>query len=245
LLGCALQGCGGSDDSGDAAGTATGRPDGTPPAADGGTPAAGNGGTPAAADPDTSAGAAIGDADDPANRAPTIAGTPPPSVLQGASYAFEPAAADADGNTLTFDIVNRPAWATFDTETGSLQGTPGPQDVGMFADIAISVSDGVVTTELPAFDIAVLAVASGSARLTWTPPTLNDNGSPLTNLAGYKVYWGTTPDNYPSSATVMNPGVSTYVVENLSPNTYHFVVTAINSAGLESDYSSPWQKTIQ
>jgi hypothetical protein len=244
LLGCALQGCGGGDDSGDAAGTATSRPGGTPAAADAGTPAAADPGT-AAADAGTSGGAASGDSDAAANRAPTIAGTPSPSVLQGASYAFEPAAADADGNTLTFNIVNRPAWATFDTETGSLQGTPGPQDVGMFADIAISVSDGIVTAELAAFDIAVLAAASGSARLTWTPPTLNDNGSPLTNLAGYKVYWGTTPDSYPSSATVMNPGVSTYVVENLSPNTYHFVVTAINSAGLESDYSSSWQKTVQ
>ena len=70
------------------------------------------------------------------------------------------------------------------------------------------------------------AVATGSATLSWNPPTTNTDGSPLTNLAGYKVYWGTTPGNYSSSATIMNPGIATYVVESLTPNTYYFAVTA-------------------
>jgi hypothetical protein len=122
------------------------------------------------------------------NGLPVISGTPPTSVTVGAPYAFQPTASDPDGNALTFSIANLPPWATFDTATGRLQGTPAASHVGSYANIAIAVSDGTATASLPAFSIAVLAVASGSATLTWTPPTTNSDGSPLTNLAAYRVH---------------------------------------------------------
>ena len=180
-----------------------------------------------------------------ANRPPTISGTPATSVLQGAAYSFQPTAADPDGNALTFSIVNRPAWASFDTATGRLSGTPGAANVGTTTGIVISVSDGTASTSLGTFSIAVQAVATGSATLTWLPPTTNTNGTPLTNLAGFKVYWGTSPGNYTSSVTVMNPGLATYVVGSLTPNTYYFTVTALNSSGAESVFSNAASKTIQ
>ena len=178
------------------------------------------------------------------NRAPTISGAPATSVLQGTAYSFQPTAGDADGDTLTFSIVNRPAWATFDVATGRLQGTPGPATVGTTTGIVIAVSDGKASASLAAFGITVQAVATGSATLTWLPPTTNVDGTPLTNLAGYKVYWGTTPGNYSSSATIMNPGLTRYVVENLTPNTYYFAVKAVNGAGTESVFSNSASKTI-
>ena len=178
------------------------------------------------------------------NRAPTISGTPVTSVLQGTPYSFQPTAADADGNPLTFSITNRPAWATFSATTGRLQGTPGPADVGTTTGIVIGVSDGTASASLGAFNISVQAVASGSATLSWQPPTTNTDGSPLTNLAGYRVYWGTTAGNYPNSVTINNPGVATYVVESLTPNTYHFAVKAFNSTGVESVFSNGASKTI-
>ena len=179
------------------------------------------------------------------NRPPTISGTPTTSVLQGTPYSFAPAASDPDGNPLTFAIVNRPTWATFDTQTGRLQGTPGATHVGTTAGIVITVSDGSASASLPAFSIAVQAIAFGSATLTWMPPTTNTDGSPLTNLAGYRIHWGTTPGNYSSSVTVMNAGLTSYVVESLTPNTYYFSVTAINSSGAESGFSNTASKTIQ
>jgi len=179
------------------------------------------------------------------NRPPTISGTPTTSVLQGVAYSFQPTATDPDGNTLTFSIANRPAWASFDTATGRLTGTPGAANVGTTSGIAISVSDGAASVSLPAFSIAVQAVANGSATLSWLPPTTNTDGSPLTNLAGYKIYWGTAPGNYSSSATVMNAGLTAYVVTNLTPNTYYFAVKAVNSTGTESVFSNPASKTIQ
>ena len=179
------------------------------------------------------------------NRSPTISGTPTTSVLQGTAYSFQPTASDPDGNTLTFSITNRPAWASFDAATGRLTGTPGAADVGTTTGIVISVSDGAASAALAAFNISVQAVASGSATLSWLPPTTNTDGTPLTNLAGYKIYWGTAPGNYTSSVTIMNPGLATYVVGNLTPNTYYFAVTALNSGGTESVFSNAASKRIQ
>ena len=84
-----------------------------------------------------------------------ISGTPPTSVTQGTAYSFQPTASDPDGNPLTFSITNRPSWATFSTTTGRLQGTPTASNVGTISNIAISVSDGQATAQLPAFAIVV------------------------------------------------------------------------------------------
>lgn len=180
------------------------------------------------------------------NQPPTISGSPPSSAVQGSVYSFTPTANDPDGDTLTFSITNMPTWATFSTSTGQLQGTPGVGDVGMTTSgIVITVSDGTASASLAPFDVTVQAVATGSATLSWTSPTQNDDGSPLTDLAGFKVYWGTSEGSYPNSVTLDNPGLTTYVVDNLiSGNTYFFVTTAFNSTGDESNYSNVASKTI-
>jgi hypothetical protein len=179
-----------------------------------------------------------------ANRAPLISGTPATSVMQGTAYSFQPTASDPEGNALTYSITNAPSWATFSTTTGRLQGIPGAGHVGTYSNIVIRVSDGTATASLPAFSITVLAVAGGSATLSWTPPTTNTDGSALTNLAGYRVRWGTSAGNYTSSVTLNNPGLSSYVVGSLVSGTYYFVVTALNSAGVESQFSNMASKTI-
>jgi hypothetical protein len=85
--------------------------------------------------------------------------------------------------------------------------------------------------------VNVNQVGFGSVTLAWTPPTQNEDGSPLTDLAAYRIYYGNEPGNYQTSIHVDNPGLVMYVVENLTPNTYYFVMTAINSSGEESRYS--------
>ena len=179
------------------------------------------------------------------NHAPVISGTPKTSVMENAAYSFTPTASDADNDTLTFSIANKPPWAQFNTATGALTGTPTAADVGTTSGIVISVSDGKVGTPLAAFSIAVVATATGSATLTWNPPTTNTDGSSLTDLTGYRIYWGTTQGTYPNSVTVNSPGISSYVVSNLVAGTYFFVVTSLNSAGVESTYSTSASKTIQ
>ncbi|HVY64859.1 MAG TPA: putative Ig domain-containing protein [Gammaproteobacteria bacterium] len=179
------------------------------------------------------------------NAPPTLSGTPATSVMQGTLYSFQPTASDANGDSLVLSIANRPSWATFSAATGLLQGTPGAGDVGTTTGIVISVSDGVATASIGPFNIAVQAVASGSVTLTWQPPTQNTDGSSLTDLAGYKIYWGTKLGTYPNVVAVANPGITSYVVQNLVPNTYYFVMTAVSSGGAESAYSDSVSKTIQ
>jgi hypothetical protein len=182
----------------------------------------------------------------PANRAPVISGTPLTQVLSGSSYSFTPTASDPDGDTLTFTISNSPSWATtFNTATGRLSGTPTAADVGTYTNVVIRVSDGQATTSLPAFGITVTAVATGSATLSWTPPTQNTDGSPLTNLAGYRIYWGRSQGNYTNSTTLNNSGLTSYVVDQLTPGTWFFVATSLNSQGAESSFSNSASKTIQ
>jgi hypothetical protein len=178
------------------------------------------------------------------NTPPTIGGNPASSVVAGSPYGFTPSANDDDGDTLTFLIENQPSWTNFSPSTGQLSGTPGAGDVGTYTNIRIGVSDGEDTVNLPVFAIAVEAIALGSATLSWDAPTTNDDGSPLTNLAGFRVRWGQSSGNYSSSQTIMNPGLTTYVIENLANGTHYFVVTAINSTDMESDYSNEASKTI-
>jgi hypothetical protein len=178
------------------------------------------------------------------NRAPTISGTPLTSVMQGTAYSFTPTGADADGNTLTFSVANLPPWASFNSSTGRVSGTPTAGQVGTYSNITISVSDGTASASLAAFSIQVVGTATGSATLSWTPPTQNTDGSPLTNLAGYKVYWGTAQGSYSNSVTVSNPGLATYVVDQLTPATWYFTVTAINAAGVESGFSNVASKQV-
>jgi hypothetical protein len=182
----------------------------------------------------------------PPNRPPTISGSPTTAVTVGTAYSFTPVSGDPDGDTLTFSVTNLPAWASFDPTTGRLWGTPAAQHVGTTSGIVITADDGrQATSSLAAFSVTVQAVAIGSATVTWVPPTLNTDGSPLNDLAGYKVYWGTSVGNYPNSTTLNNPGLTSYVVSNLAPGTYYFVATAFNSNGVESTFSGVGSKTIQ
>jgi len=178
------------------------------------------------------------------NQAPVIAGTPGGTVTAGNAYQFRPSAMDPDGDTLTFRIVNRPSWATFSSATGELSGTPAGSAIGTYANIQISVSDGQATASLPAFGIAVEQSSTGTATLSWEPPTQRTDGTPLTDLAGYRIAYGNTPDRLGQEVTLNNPGVTSYVVENLSQGTWYFAMTAFDASGAESDYSSVGSKTI-
>ena len=172
------------------------------------------------------------------NSAPTISGTPPTTIKISELYSFAPLASDADSDNLTFSIQNMPRWASFDNNTGNLSGMPNPGDEGTYDNIDISVSDGSLFASLPMFSITVSQVGLGSVTLSWSPPTQNDDGSVLTDLTAYKFYYGTASGTYPNSIRIDNPGIASYVVENLTPNTYFFVATAINSSGVESRFSN-------
>jgi hypothetical protein len=175
---------------------------------------------------------------------PAISGSPATSVVAGQRYSFQPSASDSNSSGLTFSIQNTPSWATFDSATGQLSGTPTAAEVGTYANIIISVSDGTSQAALPAFSIAVTEAGSGSATLSWTAPTENTNGTPLTDLAGYWIDYGTSADSLTEKVQIDNPGLVTYVVSNLSPGTWYFSITAYTTANMQSAPSEVASHTV-
>ncbi len=181
----------------------------------------------------------------PGNSPPQISGTPTPSLNFGSAYLFTPNASDPDGDTLSFDVANLPIWAGFDASNGRISGTPLLGHVGTYINIAITVSDGIADATLGPFTVTVNAVSNGSVTLNWTAPSENEDGTPLVDLAGYRIYWGQAPGNYPNSETINNASISTYVVDNLAPGTYEFVATSFNAFGVESAFSNSITKVVQ
>lgn len=95
-------------------------------------------------------------------------------------------------------------------------------------------SQGSTTQGSTVLTPPVKIVSTGTATLDWTPPTENSDGTALTNLAGYTVYYGTSPDALTESIKVTNPGLTAYTVSNLTSGTWYFAVTAYSTAGVES-----------
>lgn len=283
--------------------------------------------------------------DAPANRVPTISGTPPSSVAAGQAYSFTPTAADADGDALTFSIQNKPSWASLNTSTGALTGTPTVANT-THSNIRITVSDGKSSASTNTFSITVTAAPSppsgptltysatpggtyaalagatisgsvnvrlsdcstgpwtfsvdgstvnterscpfalvddnqlydtrtlsngthtvravgqstvtatftvsngappltGSATLNWHAPTKNTDGSTLINLAGFRILYGPSPSALTQSIDIANPGLATYVVQNLTGGPWYFTVRGYNASGAESGNSNVGSKTIQ
>lgn len=178
------------------------------------------------------------------NAAPQISGAPAGSVMAGQAYSFTPSAADPDGDLLSFQAQNLPAWLALDPATGRLHGTPSGAFVGSYANIILTVGDGRATAQLPPFAITVAAApasvddapsGSGSAVVYWTPPDRNVDGTALSDLAGYRVYWSQNPNNLVRHQDMAWAGYLWAYITDLGPGTWYFSIRAYNSAGVESD----------
>jgi len=121
--------------------------------------------------------------DIPVNNAPDIDGVPASSVNEDNFYNFTPVTTDPDDDILIFSVSNLPQWATFDTESGTISGTPTASDIGYYGDIIISVYDGEATALLSGFSIQVLT----ALNIVELNPLLNE-------ISGYSIFMGTTPD---------------------------------------------------
>jgi hypothetical protein len=165
--------------------------------------------------------------------------------MYGVMYEFVPNASDADGDTLSFAVQNKPKWAGFVSSTGKLHGQPTLADVGEYNGIVVSVSDNTNSVSLPAFTISVTETALGTVTLSWVAPTENSDGTPLMDLAGYKLYYRKNSGSYIQAVQLDNPSITTYVVEELSPATYYFAATSLNTSGVESSFSAEVERTVQ
>lgn len=177
----------------------------------------------------------------------TISETPATTAVIGQFYSFTSTVVASAGFSLTCAEAQMPFWATFSTAKGTLSGTPTGSAV-TDANIVVSVSNGSQNAALPAFSVTVdapVTTPAGSAILSWQKPTENTNESPLTNLAGFIVRYGTNAGASSSQIFVSSPNATSAQIENLTPGTWYFEVAAINTADVESPFSSVASTTIQ
>lgn len=165
------------------------------------------------------------------------------TVLVGRELRVRPSASDPEGKSLTFSVANRPAWVSFDPRTGEISGTPRDADVGTCENVRITASDGQSEAYVT-FSITVTQAAAGRATLSWEAPSQRTDGTPLTDLAGFRVYFGNSPHDLRYVTEVKDPGARSWVIENLTPATWYFAATAFDASGAESDRSNTASKTV-
>jgi hypothetical protein len=166
-------------------------------------------------------------------------GGPPFAAVVGQPYMFQLTTRDPSGARIALASQNKPDWLTFDRVNGLLFGTPGPEDVGAYPNFRLGATNGYSSVWVP-FRITVQPSSqtpTGSATLSWLPPTQNTDGSVLTDLAGYRIYFGLTPDSLDQSVQITNAGISAYVIDGLAPGTWYFAVSAYDASGAESTLS--------
>jgi hypothetical protein len=181
------------------------------------------------------------------NRAPTITTDSSAVARVGETYDYQPVATDPDGDTLRFTANNLPPWASMDPNTGRITGTPGENDLGEYEAITIVVADVSGQTESNPFTITVVddtPVATGVASLRWEMPPSKVDGSPLDDLAGYRILYGRTADDLDRSVLISSPTTTSYQFATLSPGIWYFAVVAVNAGGLEGPATTPAQKSI-
>ena len=100
---------------------------------------------------------------------------------------------------------------------------------------------GKAAARAPALDCAA---GTGTATVTWQRPSANLDDSPLRDLAGYVIRYGTSPQSLPCRAAVKDATATKYVVERLDVGTWYFAVAAVNREGVESPASDVVSKTI-
>lgn len=180
---------------------------------------------------------------------PTISGTPSATATVGVAYSFTPTASEPDGDPLSFSVTNKPAWASFSIATGTISGTPTAANVGTYSNIVISTTTGHASASLAPFSVVVqqpaAAGSTGAVTISWTPPTQNTDGSTLTDLAGYNIYYGTSQTSLTQVVNIANPGLATYVLSSLAAATYYFALTSVNASGIESPRSAVVSAIVQ
>ncbi|MCM8920729.1 MAG: putative Ig domain-containing protein [Candidatus Thiodiazotropha sp.] len=186
----------------------------------------------------------------PVNQVPVIGGTPASAVDAGDAYRFSPTATDGDTDTLSFSVANLPNWADFNTQNGTVSGSPTDQDVGNYNNIQITVSDGTDSATLTAFTISVnpvvVAQTTGSMSLRWTAPTTRTDGSSLSlaDIKGYCIYVGTTRDNLQMQVELAEGDLTSYILDNLELGEYYVAVSVFDQQDIMSSYSNIVLKSV-
>ena len=158
------------------------------------------------------------------------------AVLGSLGVALAGCGADESGSSTA---------ATSTTSTSTTGSNPQTAaDSGTSTSGSSTTSGSTTTTGSAGSTPPSTPVAGTSVTLGWVAPTENSNGTPITDLAGYKIHYGTASENYTKVVAVSNPSLSRYVLDSLESGTYFLAITAYNSKGIESTLSGEISATL-
>ena len=145
---------------------------------------------------------------------------------------------NANKTSATGSLVPVLTWSTNPTAksctaSGGWSGTKAANGTQTLASISASTNYTLTCTW-----------GAGTANVSWTAPTTNTNGSVLTNLARFKVVYGTSSTALTSSSIVDDVTRRSTSISSLSPGTWYFAVRAVNTTGTESANSSVTSKVV-
>jgi len=132
---------------------------------------------------------------------------------------------------------------------GTASGTSSWQTSGIALElgenvITVTAEDGLGATRTRRITVNRESGETGSATLSWAAPTTRTDGTPLDDLAGYTILYGRMPGVYDYTIDIDNPGVLSYVVENLVSGEWYFSLVAVDANGVESDRSNEVTRSI-
>ena len=145
---------------------------------------------------------------------------------------------DADALTYHWEQISGDAVSLTEDDKDYLAFTTTENDTLAF-NVTATDSEGIEYTDT--INVTVLPIdesTQGSVQISWNAPTENEDGSSLTNLAGYKIYYGQSEVALDISVLINDSQQTTYKINNLEyDHTYFFCVAARNTQGLESECS--------
>jgi len=185
---------------------------------------------------------------------PAISNNAPPTIViaavedaqVGATFDYQPVAQDPESDTLRFTAVNLPTWASLDSTSGRISGTPGSNDAGLYESISITVADATHKVVTAPFSITVNPALGGTgvASLQWETPPSKVSGEPLDDLAGYRILYGRSSSDLDHSVLITDPANTSFQVSSLTPGVWYFAVVAFSSNGLEGPPTTLATKSI-
>ena len=110
--------------------------------------------------------------------------------------------------------------------------------------ISSEVTDSNNESTRKSIDIEVTP-SNGNVTVSWVIPTENTDGSELTDLAGFKIYYGEERENLDQEIVLNNPAQTSQIIEDLSVGkVYYFTVICFNQYYIESELSEIVSKQI-
>lgn len=140
---------------------------------------------------------------------------------------------------LTWSATNANSCTASGAWSGS-QATSGNFDTaGLSADSTFTLRCENST----ASDVQQIAVRLANTSVSWQPPTTNTDGSALTDLDGFRLYWGDQSGSYDDSVDVAG-SVTQYDLSSLQTGAYYVAVTALDATGDESAFSNEVERVV-